>query len=82
MTKETIEPDLVDDFLEPILAAEKGDKLDMISMPEMVDQFGVARNTIIRLMEKENFPKPFKIGRGHRWLRSDVVKWLNKRRSE
>lgn len=36
----------------------------------------VSRHTVDRMCQRNEFPRPFKVGGLRRWLRADVEKWI------
>ncbi len=81
---EELEPDLISDANYPKRKRKKGDKkdLEMLSMKELMEQMGIARNTVVRMIERDNFPKPIRLGKSLRCFRKDIVIWLNKRKHQ
>ncbi|BBV03411.1 helix-turn-helix transcriptional regulator [Providencia rettgeri] len=62
------------------------------AIPLLDDQFvdmkfitrltGLTDKWFYKLIQDGEFPKPIKLGRSSRWLRSEVVQWLNARIEE
>lgn len=49
---------------------------------DVQDAIGLSRSTIYRMIEREEFPKPTKLGvRAIGWRRSVVIEWINQKSS-
>ena len=52
----------------------------LITREEVSEMAAISCSTIYKLMKREQFPKPIKIGRhAVRWYRSEVIAWLEER---
>jgi len=54
-----------------------------IRLPEVQHRTGYARSSIYRMVQRDEFPAPVKIGaRASGWLESEVEAWINARALE
>lgn len=52
----------------------------VLRLPDLVEVYAMSRSAIYRAMEKDDFPKPFKLtGRSIGWSRDAVDQWLAER---
>ncbi len=56
------------------------DPLDKISTVTKIT--GISRPYIYLLINRNEFPRPVKLGRASAWLRSEVLQWVAKRIAE
>ena len=49
----------------------------VIDMVSIVRFTGMTDKWIYKLTQKEEFPKPIKLGRSYRWLESEITEWVN-----
>lgn len=55
-------------------------KPKLLRRPAVEEMTGLKRSTIYAKMDKDEFPKPIKLGeRMVAWLESDVIDWINAR---
>lgn len=54
----------------------------MMSMKEIVKFIGVSDKWLYKLIKDGLFPKPAKMGRSSRWLKSEIEKWILQRIAE
>ena len=50
----------------------------LVSMPQLELMLGLHRTRIYGLIRQGQFPRPIKLGRTARWMRSEVDQWLAK----
>lgn len=50
-----------------------------IDMKFIVQLTGLSDKWFYKLIQEGEFPKPIKLGRSSRWLKSEVEHWLNER---
>lgn len=54
--------------------------MKVLRLPQVMEQTGLARSTIYKLMDAGDFPRPIPLmQRCVGWLESEVVDWLNTR---
>ena len=51
---------------------------DLITRDEVTARVRCARSTLYVLMDRDEFPRPIKIGRDNRWIASEVEAWLER----
>jgi len=52
----------------------------ILRLPAVIKKTGISRTTIYRLLEKEEFPKPFPItGRAVGWSDEAINKWIDEK---
>ncbi|MGX5672453.1 helix-turn-helix transcriptional regulator [Thermomonas fusca] len=52
-----------------------------LRMPELTRRLGIARSTIYKLMQQDDFPKPLKLTpRAVAWSRQDIEDYLRRKR--
>lgn len=49
---------------------------------EVVELIGVSRNTIERMLLRNEFPQPFRVGRTRLWTRKAIQTWLTSQEAE
>lgn len=50
----------------------------MVTMAFITDFTGMTDKWFYKLMSQGKFPKPIKLGSSSRWLKTEVVEWLEK----
>ena len=54
--------------------------MQVLRMPEVLSRIGLSRSTVWRLIKKEEFPKPIRLGgRAIGWIEDDVESWIQSR---
>lgn len=49
-------------------------------LPNLIEQIGLSRATIYKMVKAGTFPKPIKLGvRAVGWLETDIDEWLEQR---
>ena len=51
----------------------------LLTVSEVAKMLKVNRNFVYKLIKDGLFPKPVKLGRSSRWLKSEVEAWLQER---
>ena len=51
----------------------------LVDMKEITKLTGLTDKWFYKLIQNGQFPKPIKLGRSSRWLRSEVEAWLQER---
>ncbi|MBA0167872.1 MULTISPECIES: AlpA family transcriptional regulator [unclassified Pectobacterium] len=54
----------------------------MVDMVFITEFTGLSDKWFYKLISDGQFPKPIKLGRSSRWLKSEVENWVNKRISD
>lgn len=54
----------------------------MVDMAFITEFTGCSDKWFYKLMQEGLFPKPIKLGRSSRWLKSEVEEWVQKRIAE
>lgn len=54
----------------------------MVDMKFITQYTGLTDKWFYKLIQDGEFPKPIKLGRSSRWLKSEVEQWLKERISE
>ncbi|WP_159876865.1 helix-turn-helix transcriptional regulator [Aquitalea denitrificans] len=54
----------------------------LITVDEVVHFTGLSIPTIYRHIRTGDFPKPIKLGRGSRWVESELMAWLEAKKAE
>jgi prophage regulatory protein len=49
----------------------------LISLPEVVHRTGMCRSIVYRLVSRDQFPRPVKVGRSTRWVDVEVDRWID-----
>ena len=49
----------------------------LLSVDEVAALLTVSKSTISRLIAAKKFATPYKIGKVHRWKRSQIIAWLD-----
>lgn len=51
----------------------------MVDMVFITEYTGLSNKWFYKLIQEGEFPKPIKLGRSSRWLKSDVENWVQQR---
>ncbi|TBL64575.1 helix-turn-helix transcriptional regulator [Hafnia paralvei] len=51
----------------------------MVDMVFITEFTGLSDKWFYKLIQDGQFPKPIKMGRSSRWLKSEIEEWVNKR---
>jgi len=55
---------------------------NVLRLPEVLRRFPVSRATLLRSLERGDFPAPIIIGKRCRgWIEADLIAWLEQRRN-
>jgi prophage regulatory protein len=54
----------------------------LINMEEVAAMLGCAPTTVFYMAKDGRFVKPLKVGRLRRWLKADVITWMNEQRAQ
>lgn len=46
------------------------------SLRTLTSNLQISRSQIYQLIQADRFPRPLKLGRSSRWVKSDIQKWL------
>lgn len=60
-------------------AAPASNPIRYLRIRDVLDRVPVARATIYRLIQKEQFPKSFQVGSTSFWLESEVNDWMREK---
>ena len=62
--------------LENIKSSHQDSSILLWSLRTLTSSLQISRSQIYQLIQEEKFPKPLKLGRSSRWLKSDIHKWI------
>ena len=48
----------------------------LLKSSEVMDRLSIGRTTFWKLLKSKSFPEPRVIGRGNRWLESDIDRYI------
>jgi prophage regulatory protein len=48
----------------------------LIALPEVMKRTGACRSNIYRMVSRDEFPRPVKVGRSTRWVDTEVAAWI------
>jgi prophage regulatory protein len=63
------------------LASPRNPYCTVLRLPEVLRRIPVSRATLLRSLDRGDFPPPIIIGKRCRgWIEADLIAWLNQRR--
>ena len=51
----------------------------IIRLPQVIDQVGIKKTLIYKMIAAGTFPKPIKLGFASGWLESEIRAWIEER---
>ena len=49
----------------------------LISRKRVLEIVGMGSTSLYKLIGQEEFPKPVRVGRSSRWVKSEITQWVN-----
>jgi len=62
--------------IENIQSSRQDSSILLWSLRTLTSSLQISRSQIYQLIQEEKFPKPLKLGRSSRWLKSDIHNWI------
>jgi prophage regulatory protein len=64
------------------MAVEENTAPRFIRLPEVMRRVGLSRPQVYKLISKDRFPSPIKIGSASAWVEGEIASWISERIAE